>query len=105
MLSGDLVSGQAARCHYPKLRKGCYERVNKFFIKMLQNWKHGTLPLEITKTPYSLIIGNHDLEGDLTGKEIMDLDMTNPHSLSQKSPDYLPDGSNYYIPIYANDEI
>jgi hypothetical protein len=27
MLSGDLVSGQAARCHYPNLKDGCYLRV------------------------------------------------------------------------------
>lgn len=56
MLSGDLVSGQAARCHYPNLKDGCY----------LRNWEHGTLPLRLTKTPYALIIGNHDTNGDLS---------------------------------------
>ena len=58
------------------------------------------MPLLLTQTPYSLILGNHDIQGDFNASEIMDLDMASEFSLSGKSPEGITEGSNYYVPIY-----
>jgi hypothetical protein len=40
----------------------------------------------------------------MTREEIMIMDQKHPFSLSQSSPDGVSPGSNYYLPIYDNEE-
>ncbi|KAK8790984.1 hypothetical protein WA158_005615 [Blastocystis sp. Blastoise] len=87
VITGDLVSGykyngtQGWYKHY-------WEKATKSYIK------YGI--------PYALVLGNHDSEGDLDRKQVMKLDITNPMSVSQVSPEELPGGSNYYFPLYGS---
>ncbi len=52
---------------------------------------------------YAYTLGNHDRQGNLNGEQIMDLDMSNPFSYSQKSTG-IRGISNYWLPIYSSIE-
>jgi len=55
--------------------------------------------------PWALAIGNHDLEGDLTAEEILELDGSYDLSYTVKGPSYLSHVGNYYIPLTRGDDI
>ncbi|KAL4449840.1 hypothetical protein ABPG74_008213 [Tetrahymena malaccensis] len=86
-LTGDMVSGYA------------WDNTTTFYQR---NWKKYTSPFGLHNLSYSIILGNHDDQANLNRTQIMDLDMTNPHSYSNKSVPGLPEGSNYYLIIYEN---
>ena len=51
-------------------------------------------------TPYAVAFGNHDPEAELTGREVVLLDMQHPLSLTQLGPPDVPGASNYVLDIY-----
>lgn len=52
--------------------------------------------------PYGYTLGNHDGEGELTPEEVIQLDLSNPNSLTQKSPSGVSGASNFVVPIYSS---
>jgi len=51
--------------------------------------------------PHPYTFGNHDDEGDLTRRQIVRLDQTNPYSLRNES-EGIPDTANFRLPVYAS---
>lgn len=65
-------------------------------------WKMWTHPVLKRNIPYGYTLGNHDSEGELTRKQLIELDMTNPNSLTELSPESISGASNFVIPIYSS---
>ena len=84
VVTGDLVSGYA----WPSTQ-GWYNQSYQKFIK----------PFKKHNAPWALVLGNHDIEADLTGHEIMEMDKREALSLSSIEISSLSHSSNYYIPI------
>jgi 3',5'-cyclic AMP phosphodiesterase CpdA len=81
VITGDLVSGYA------------WDGSKTSFFK--SSWELFTSAMSL---PYAYVMGNHDSQGDLSRKQIIELDKTHNYSLiNSMQGDY----SNYYIPIYA----
>jgi Calcineurin-like phosphoesterase len=69
----------------------------------LENYKKYVKPMKDYKVPWALGLGNHDIGADLTGDEIMDIDVSEPLSLSKTRFKGLSHASNFYVPItYKN---
>ena len=64
-------------------------------------WDLWTKPLTDANVPYAYTLGNHDDEGDLNRRQIVQLDQTNPLSLRSQS-EGIPDTANFRIPVYAS---
>jgi Calcineurin-like phosphoesterase len=90
VLTGDLVSGYS----WP----GSLGWYMKYYKKYIQ-------PMKDYKLPWAIALGNHDIEADLTGLEIMDIDNKEPLSLSKTIFRGLNHASNYYVPITHNGKI
>lgn len=84
IITGDLVSGYA----WPSTA-GWFNQSYQKFIK----------PLKSHNKPWALVLGNHDIEADLTGDQILSLEKSEPLSLSHKPISSLSHSSNYYVPI------
>ena len=54
--------------------------------------------------PYAYTLGNHDDEANLSRREIIELDMTNPTSLTSLSLPEEDGASNFVIPVYRSEE-
>lgn len=74
-------------------KKGCYENL----------WKKYTSPAVKANVPYFIALGNHDIQGDLTGQQICQLDATNAQSLTGLSPSGVKGASNYYVDVHTAD--
>lgn len=88
IITGDLISG------YEWQRTG-----GKDWFKRL--WKKLVAPMIKHKTRWAIALGNHDVEGDLNGEEIVKLDMSEELSMTQLGPSNIAGASNYYLPIYS----
>lgn len=55
-------------------------------------------------TPYAYTLGNHDDEANLSRREIIELDMTNPTSLTSLSLPEEDGASNFVVPVYRSEE-
>jgi len=64
-------------------------------------WNKFTAPMVEAQIPYAYTFGNHDDEGDLTRRQIVRLDQTNPYSLRNES-EGIPDTANFRLPVYAS---
>lgn len=84
VITGDMVSGYAWDG-----REQWYAQQHARYIQPMQ--KRGI--------PWALTLGNHDIEADLNGEEIMRLDSAWNLSLSRPGPTYISHSSNYYVPI------
>lgn len=58
-------------------------------------WERWTSVVNEKRVPYGVTLGNHDSEADLTRRQVVELDMTNPYSLSQVCDESIPGGSKY----------
>ena len=85
-----IISGDAVRTSVP-VASGWLE----------QQWNKFTVPMVEAQIPYAYTLGNHDDEGDLTRRQIVRLDQTNPYSLRNES-EGIPDTTNFRIPVYAS---
>ncbi|KAK8797206.1 hypothetical protein WA158_004416 [Blastocystis sp. Blastoise] len=83
--TGDMVAGYG----WDK-KSGWYEK----------KWRHFSSIANETKIYYGYALGNHDEEADLKRKQIIELDMTNPWSMSELAPKETVGASNFVIPVY-----
>jgi len=90
VITGDALSGNFWKTLGAK--QGYFE----------ENWKKWTQPFTEYETYYAYLLGNHDSEADLTRREIMQLDMTHPYSVSQLSEEGMSGASTYSIPVYSS---
>lgn len=88
VISGDLVSGWWWNKIDTDWYKGFWEQLTQPMIKRNISW--------------AIVLGNHDIEADLSGREIVDLDSSHPLSLTQHGPESIHGATNYYLPIYVN---
>jgi len=64
-------------------------------------WKVWTQPFVDAKVPYAYTLGNHDDEGDLSRRKIVQLDQTNSYSMRAQS-EGIEDTANFRIPVYSS---
>ncbi|KAK8803245.1 hypothetical protein WA158_000939 [Blastocystis sp. Blastoise] len=83
--TGDLIAGEN------------WDHTQGWHEKLWRQWSNIA---NETQTYYGITLGNHDPNGELTSKEIMELDQTNPWSLSEVGPEECSGTSNYVIPVY-----
>jgi len=89
VFGGDMVSGWHA-----KGKDGWFE----------DRWRQLTAPAREFSIPYSLVLGNHDDEGNLERRQILqyDIDTSDGLSYTQQGPYRVGGASNYYIDILPN---
>jgi len=85
-MTGDMVSGY----DWDKKTPG-------FYVSL---WKEWTKPIDETQVPYFYLLGNHDSQGDLDRRQIMEVDMKHPLSMSEMTDESIQGASNYVLPIY-----
>lgn len=83
VITGDAVSGYA------------WDKSDTFYQK---NWSKWTNPMEVNKVKYAYTLGNHDDQANLSRQEILDLDKTNPFSITKQSIN-ITGITNYILPI------
>jgi len=66
-------------------------------------WKVWTQPFVDAQVPYAYTLGNHDDEGDLSRKKIVQLDQTNNYSMRAQS-EGIEDTANFRIPVYSSQD-
>ncbi|WP_423128760.1 metallophosphoesterase family protein [Gaoshiqia sp. Z1-71] len=54
------------------------------------------------KVPWAVVLGNHDIEGELNGKQIMELIAKKPYSLSVNGPENIAGNGNYVLKIQSS---
>ena len=84
VITGDIVSGYA----WP-WTSNWYQNSYDKFIK----------PFTASNTPWALVLGNHDIEADLSGAEILEIDQDQSLSQSKTLPLGISHSSNYFVPI------
>jgi hypothetical protein len=89
VLSGDAISGYWGSPTKEQFRN---------------TWKRLIGPMAELHIPWAFINGNHDSEGPLNRRDVVDLDAS-LGGLSRNGPPHLPGSSNYVLPIYNNDKI
>ena len=55
------------------------------------------------QVPWAFTCGNHDIEAEFTGRQIIDLDRSYNLSLTQQGPMNITGTTNYNLPIYSSD--
>jgi len=89
VITGDAVSGYK------------WNKKDEDYFK--SKWQEFTAPYSKYKVRYAYVFGNHDIEADLTGPQIGELDKTNPFSLYAGDPTADPMGaSNYVLPVLSS---
>lgn len=89
VLSGDVLTG-----YWGSPSKEEFER----------RWKMAVEPMKSRKVPWAFCNGNHDAEGPLNRREIVDLDRK-LGGLSKNGPKDVSGSSNYFLPIYKRNKI
>jgi predicted MPP superfamily phosphohydrolase len=54
------------------------------------------------KVPWTIVLGNHDIEYDLTGKELMEVLEKMPYSLTSNGPENVSGNGNYVLNILSS---
>jgi hypothetical protein len=88
IITGDLVSGY--------MWNG---RDKDWFY---HHWRQLVEPMIVRNISWAIALGNHDIEADLSGNEIVALDSSNPLSLTKQGPSTIGGATNYHLPIYSN---
>lgn len=61
--------------------------------------------MEASGKPYAICLGNHDIEADLTGTQVVDLDMRlGRRSLTRASPEGVAGAGNYWLPVMSTED-
>ncbi|KAH7620787.1 putative inactive purple acid phosphatase 28 [Nannochloris sp. 'desiccata'] len=89
VFGGDMVSGWHA-----KGKDGWFQN----------RWHQLTAPAREFSIPYALVLGNHDDEGNLDRRQILqhDIDTSDGLSYTKQGPYRVGGASNYYIDIFPN---
>lgn len=88
VLSGDAITGYWGQPTIDDVEK---------------RWKYLTDPMREANVPWAFCNGNHDDEGPLTSRQIVDLDFK-LGGLSRNGK-VVPGSSNYYLEVYSGNEI
>lgn len=83
VLTGDIIEGK--RCEDPA-----------------KSWLAAVRPLERRGIPWAAVFGNHDDEGSLTRSDLMRLQRSCEHCLSEYGPEDIPGVGNYTLSIWNN---
>lgn len=65
-------------------------------------WRSLAGSLASAAVPWATTLGNHDVEYELTGKEIMDCIEGLPYNLTVNGPDSVPGHGNGYLPVLSS---
>jgi 3',5'-cyclic AMP phosphodiesterase CpdA len=89
VITGDAVSGYT------------WNKKDKDYFK--SKWEEFTAPYRKYKVRYAYVFGNHDIEADLSGLQMGELDKTHPYSMFAGDPTADPLGtSNYILPVLSS---
>ena len=66
-------------------------------------WLALTKPFTEAGVPWAVVLGNHDIEHDLTSQEIMELISDRPYSVSEPGPSLVDGAGNYILPVLTHD--
>jgi len=55
-----------------------------------------------TKVPWAVTLGNHDIEGDLSGKEIMETICDLPYCVTEDGPENISGNGNYILKVKSH---
>src|ERR1035437_3125538 len=83
-LTGDLIAGTA---------EGCPDAAGA--------WRLAVQPMEELGIPWAAVFGNHDDEGSHTRAQLMELQKSFPHCLSEPGPEDLPGLGNYVLDVIS----
>ena len=95
--TGDMVSGTVSCMAY--ILGGNWNHTEGWFR---DQWKHWSSVVTERKIPYGYTLGNHDGEANLSRREIIEMDMENPTSLTSLSSEETGGASNFVIPVYSS---
>ncbi|CAG9332305.1 unnamed protein product [Blepharisma stoltei] len=84
VITGDMVSGYSWNGEL-----GWYKEYHKMVIQ----------PMKDHNIPWAIALGNHDIEADLNGEQIIELEKQEPLSLAKQGPSYISHYGNYVVPI------
>ncbi|MDR1331970.1 MAG: metallophosphoesterase family protein [Tannerella sp.] len=65
-------------------------------------WQDVAGALNDTKTPWAVVLGNHDSEYELTNRQIIDLLTTYTYCLAENGPDDITGNGNYVLPVLSS---
>ncbi|MDP4263220.1 MAG: metallophosphoesterase [Bacteroidota bacterium] len=65
-------------------------------------WRSLAASISKTKVPWVVVLGNHDIEYELSGKEIMNIVTGWPYCLAENGPDSLAGNGNYLISLKSS---
>lgn len=66
-------------------------------------WESFSNAIAGLKVPWAVILGNHDIEAELTGKQIMELVAQKPYSLTVNGPKNISGNGNYVLKIRSSE--
>jgi hypothetical protein len=66
-------------------------------------WSRAVQPMIDHQIPWAFACGNHDIEAEFNGRQIVDFDRLFNLSLTQHGPESIAGSTNYFLPIYSNE--
>jgi len=66
-------------------------------------WESFSNAIDGLKVPWAVVLGNHDIEAELTGKQIMELLAKKPYSLTVNGPKNIAGNGNYVLKIQSSE--
>ncbi|MBV5314168.1 MAG: metallophosphoesterase family protein [Prolixibacteraceae bacterium] len=66
-------------------------------------WESFSNAIVSLKVPWAVVLGNHDIEAELTGKQIMELLAKKPYSLTVNGPKNIAGNGNYVLKIQSSE--
>ncbi len=67
-----------------------------------KGWLSLTKPLVEAKIPWAVVLGNHDIEQELTGKQIMETISDLPFSVTENGPENISGNGNYILKVQGS---
>lgn len=67
-----------------------------------KGWLSLTKPLVEAKIPWAVVLGNHDIEQELTGKQIMETISDLPFSVTENGPENISGNGNYVLKVQSS---
>jgi len=82
MLTGDVIGGGSC-------------------LDPAASWRYAVEPIERRGIPWAAVFGNHDDEGSLSRRELMALQQSFAHCLSEPGPSEVSGVGNYVLPVLS----
>jgi len=71
-------------------------------VNTMKAWQTFSDAISKLRVPWALILGNHDIEGEITGKQIMDILAKKPYSLTQNGPQNIAGNGNFFLKVQSS---